>query len=230
MLPEAILREYLSKPSTSVSAVIDFKRGVDKLVRLDLTDNNKSLDDTILSDTALFSSWIDREIADRGGRYGIGGYNEHRAIYRRSSHFDSDDEPRRLHLGTDIWAKEGSLIYCPLNGKVHSFKFNNNFGDYGGTIILKHQFESLGFYTLFGHLSLQSLSDLSEGKKIFSGQKLATLGNAAENGNWPPHLHFQLIFDLEGMRGDYPGVCKLSESDHYLFNCPNPEIILQHTF
>jgi murein DD-endopeptidase MepM/ murein hydrolase activator NlpD len=75
-----------------------------------------------------------------------------------------------------------------------------------------------------------SLDGLWEGKRIKSGEKLGDLGNILENGNWPPHLHFQLIFDLEGMKGDYPGVCKVSEKAKYLANCPDPEIILRYTF
>jgi hypothetical protein len=53
-----------------------------------------------------------------------------------------------------------------------------------------------------------------------------------ENGQWPPHLHFQIVVDMEipiaiGRKGDYPGVCKLSEKEKYLNNCPNPDLILQ---
>jgi hypothetical protein len=48
-----------------------------------------------------------------------------------------------------------------------------------------------------------------------------------ENGQWPPHLHFQVIIDMEFKKGDYPGVCKLNEKEKYLRNCPNPDLILQ---
>jgi hypothetical protein len=48
----------------------------------------------------------------------------------------------------------------------------------------------------------------------------------AENGNWPPHLHFQLIIDMQGMKGDYPGVCKFSERERYLANCPDADLLL----
>jgi hypothetical protein len=32
---------------------------------------------------------------------------------------------------------------------------------------------------------------------------------------------------MELKEGDYPGVCALSESDKYLKNCPNADLILQ---
>jgi hypothetical protein len=51
------------------------------------------------------------------------------------------------------------------------------------------------------------------------------LGTFEENGGWPPHLHFQIIRDMEGFLGDYPGVAKKSELDHYQNNCPDPMII-----
>jgi hypothetical protein len=47
-----------------------------------------------------------------------------------------------------------------------------------------------------------------------------------ENGHWPPHLHFQLIIDMGKAKGDYPGVCKYSEREKYLDNCPDPGFIL----
>ena len=55
---------------------------------------------------------------------------------------------------------------------------------------------------------------------------IAEFGMRFENGNWPPHLHFQLIMDMEGWTGDYPGVCKFSEKDKWLANCPDPDLVL----
>ena len=57
--------------------------------------------------------------------------------------------------------------------------------------------------------------------------QIATLGNADENGHWPPHLHFQLMFDMEGKQGDYPGVAKFSEKEIWQKNIPDPGLILK---
>ncbi|HRI22544.1 MAG TPA: peptidase M23, partial [Panacibacter sp.] len=65
-----------------------------------------------------------------------------------------------------------------------------------------------------------------EGKYINRGEVFGHFGLPAENGQWPPHLHFQVIIELEWKRGDYPGVCKKSEREKYLGNCPNPDLIL----
>ncbi|MCW3074216.1 MAG: Peptidase [Flaviaesturariibacter sp.] len=134
--------------------------------------------------------------------------------------------PRRLHLGIDIWGPAGVPIYAPLEGTVHSFAFNDAYGDYGATLILQHELEGVIFHTLYGHLSLHSIEDKREGQDIAKGDWIAAFGEPAENGYWPPHLHFQVIQDMRGMKGDFPGVCKFSEGESYLANGPDGDLIL----
>ena len=116
---------------------------------------------------------------------------------------------------------------APLPGIVHSIAFNNNDSDYGATLILTHNLDGTGFHTLYGHISLNSIKNLYEGQGIAKGEVIAEFGMRYENGNWPPHLHFQLIADLQDWKGDYPGVCRFSERQQWLDNCPNPNLILQ---
>ncbi|KQS41360.1 peptidoglycan DD-metalloendopeptidase family protein [Pedobacter sp. Leaf194] len=213
-----------------IQKVVDFDKNADKLLPLDFTSKNCELTDQILDNTNLFSAWVDEKLASVGARYGIGGYNEHRTIYSRSAHFDSEAEPRRLHLGVDIWGPVFTPVYNFYHAKVHSFANNNNFGDYGATIILAYNIDGFEFYALYGHLSLASLNGLQEGTVIAAGEKFAEFGNKEENGYWPPHLHFQIILDLEHFKGDYPGVCKFSEREKYLSNCPDPNLILEYSF
>ena len=212
--------------------VVPFNPLQDKLFALDLTADNTALTKTIIMDTDAMTAYIAEELKRTGTRYAIGGYNEHRTIYGRSTHFDTEsEEPRRLHLGTDIWGAAGTPVFAPLAGEVHSFRNNAAFGDYGGTIILRHRLGTTEFHTLYGHLSIASLEGLYEGKTITQGTQIATFGEPSENGGWSPHLHFQIIMDMEGMKGDSPGVCRFSERERYLQNCPNPNNILGlHTF
>jgi murein DD-endopeptidase MepM/ murein hydrolase activator NlpD len=109
---------------------------------------------------------------------------------------------------------------------VHSYAFNKNFGDYGATLILLHQLDTVTFYTLYGHLSLDDIARVTEFQYVIRGQVIGHFGKPEENGNWPPHLHFQVIRDMETYKGDYPGVCKFSEQKKYLANCPDPDLIL----
>ena len=230
MSPSEKFELYFLDKNIRIAKIVDFNQGTDQLYPLDFTNNNAELNDAILADTTSFSSWIDQKLQLHHCIYGIGGYNEHRTIYSRSAHFDTEEEPRRLHLGVDIWGDAGTPVYSFLPATVHSFKFNDHFGDYGATIILKYQLGDLAVHALYGHLSLASLAGLKEGQPIAAGQKIGTFGIPKENGNWPPHLHFQLIFDIKAHKGDYPGVCQYTQRENFLANSPDPAPILKHTF
>lgn len=198
-------------------------------VQLDFTAANNRLNADIVNDIDRFSYWVTHELNIAGVVYGIGGYNEHRTIYSRSSLFNAvgnTDEPRRLHLGLDIWGPAQTKVMAPLPGKVHSFANNAARGDYGATIILEHPWEGQELFALYGHLSLDSIQGLTEGKEIAEGEPFARFGLPHENGYWPPHLHFQLIKDMKGYHGDYPGVCRYSERQQWLANSPDPIVVL----
>jgi len=223
----ASLETYIKIYPEAIGKVVDFNPAADRLYHFDFTANNSELALDTVSDTARFSRWVNEKLQNNNCKYGIGGYMEHRTVYARSALFDAGDEPRRLHLGVDIWAIEGTPVYSPLAGKVHSFQDNDHFGDYGPTIILEHDLDGLKLYSLYGHLSRKSLEGLVIGWQVGVNQMIGSFGIAEENGNWPPHLHFQLMFDMEGTHGDYPGVCRYSEKEKYLKNIPDPQLILQ---
>lgn len=222
------LINILEKNKQQFYQVVPFEPGRDQLLKMNFTATNTDLTKEVIEDVSKFSNYVDDQLSKAGARYGIGGYAEHRTVYSRSKVFDAPDggEPRRLHLGTDIWGKAGTPVFAPLGGMVHSFKFNDHYGDYGATIILLHQLESVAFYTLWGHLSLKDIA-LVEGQYINREQEFAHFGEPHENGHWPPHLHFQIIENIELHEGDYPGVCRLSDQNFYLKNCPDPDLILQ---
>lgn len=165
------------------------------------------------------------------GALRAGGYDEDRAIYAGEA-FTGGDEPRTLHLGLDIAAPAGAEVYAPLAGMVHSFQDNAAAYDYGPTILLEHMVApGLVFHTLYGHLSRESLEGLRVGRIFSAGQRIATLGTAEVNGNWPPHLHFQLILDIAApdgnpKRGDFPGVFRRSQRDYWKLACPDPRPLL----
>lgn len=204
---------------------------IDSYTWLDFTAKNKDLENLDLENTAQFSEYVFNKITAVGAKMGIGGYMEHRVIYRRSEHFSSETEDRCIHLGIDLWAAAETPIYAPFDAVIHSFQNNDNFGDYGPTIILEH-LQNFDFtshtklYTLYGHLSLDSLDSLFEGKAIKKGEEIAKIGNFPINGDWPPHLHFQVMTDMLGKKGDFPGVCALSEKEKYQQICLDPNLIL----
>ncbi len=230
MSPSAKIEAYFKRTDIAVAKVVDFNEATDRLYQFDFTVNNKELSAEIWSNTSLFSNWIDKKLSSTKSIYGIGGYNEHRTIYSRSEHFGGEEEARRLHLGIDIWGRSGTAVYSFLPATVHSFKYNKEFGDYGATIILTYDLEGSVLHALYGHLNLASLTGLHTGQFIEAGQQFATFGSPEENGNWPPHLHFQLILSMNEFYGDYPGVCQFSKRESFLKNSPNPAAVLFHTF
>lgn len=206
--------------------VVPFDFRTDPYLILDFTASNPDLFALDLTDTAAFDAYVFGTLRDAGAVVGVGGYLEPRVIYRRSPHFQQSDEPRTIHLGIDLWAPVGTPVFAPLDGWVHSFADNAGFGDYGPTIILEHAIQGEKIYSLYGHLSRPSLTGLAEGQVVKAGDKLAEIGPFPENGDWPPHLHFQLMHDMLGRRGDFAGVCAPSDRAEFAALCPDPNLLL----
>lgn len=221
------LSDILDRHRADFHPVVPFDAARDRLYPFDFTEHNQELTSNEIADTERFAAWIRSKLQQEKARYGIGGYGEHRTLYARSKHFGEEGEPRRLHLGLDIWGPAGTRVMAPLDGIVHGFAFNNNDSDYGATIILTHHLDGVSFHTLYGHLSLNSIKNLYEGQRVIRGEVIAEFGMRFENGNWPPHLHLQTIADMQGWKGDYPGVCRYSERQQWLANCPDPDLIVQ---
>jgi murein DD-endopeptidase MepM/ murein hydrolase activator NlpD len=204
-----------------------YPRATTPVATLDFTAANPLLaQPERLRDTFVFDAMVDEMLASQQATIGIGGYLENRVIYRRSPHFDDTVEARSLHLGVDVWVPAGTPVAAPLAGVVHSLADNNNFGDYGPTIILQHELEGTTFFSLYGHLTRTDLAGLAAGQVVAAGQVIAHVGPHPENGDWPPHLHFQLIADMQGRWGDFPGVAAPSERGYWAALCPDPMLVL----
>ncbi|WP_142783637.1 peptidoglycan DD-metalloendopeptidase family protein [Changchengzhania lutea] len=212
--------------------VLDASIPLSKYTSLDLSKNNAELNRIDVSSSLKLGNYINSHIKNNHARVAYGGYNEVRSIYNRSTHFKNKatQDARNIHLGMDLWLEANAAIYTPIEGEVHSFKNNDNFGDYGPAIILKHTLHNITFYTLYGHLSLGSLENICIGQRFKKGDKMASLGDSKINGDYPPHLHFQIIKDLQNYSGDYPGVCNTNDRAFYLENCPNPNLLLKIHF
>lgn len=224
---DKVVTETLIRHAAGFHAVVGIDLNADNVTRLDFTENNPLLVPQDLLDTAIFNNTVNKMLREKNALFGIGGYMENRVIYRRSYRFDHLNESRSIHLGIDIWAPEGVPVFAPIAGKLHSCHDNEGFGDYGPTIILEHELDGEIFFTLYGHLSRKSLEGLTKPKTFAKGEKLGEIGPFPENGDWPPHLHFQVMTDMQGMKGDFPGVCKPSEKEAYQHLCLDPNYFLQ---
>ena len=210
--------------------VIDFSIEHSTYIPLDLSVTNPELVDTKLENAEDFEIFISNFLERNNGKVAFGGYIEGRNIYKRSTIFRNDlIAERNIHIGLDLWTKVGTTVLAVLDGKIHSFKNNAGLGDYGPTIILEHEIENEKFYTLYGHLSLESIQNLTVGTFYRKGEILAAIGNSEVNGDYAPHLHFQIIKNIENYWGDYPGVCSRDDLNFYIENCPDPNLLLKIT-
>lgn len=219
------LIEQLNFPTKVLASHIDF----DKYISIDLSHQNAELKKIKLNSSESLSDYINNYLKIHSKKIAFGGYLEKREIYNRSSHFNTQntENQRNIHLGIDLWCEANTAVLAALNGVIHSFKNNTAYGDYGPTIILEHCIDGITFYTLYGHLWLGSITNLRVGTKVKAAEVIGYLGTAEVNGDYPPHLHFQIINDLQGNFGDYPGVCSANELDFYKENCPDPNLILK---
>ncbi len=143
----------------------------------------------------------------------IGRYNEARLFYTEPMF-----EGRTIHLGLDLFAPPGTPVFAPLDGTVYAVANNQKRLDYGPVMILEHE----GFFTLYGHLS----DTLAVGTRVKAGQEIARIADRPGNGDWPPHLHFQIIRDLLDLGCDFPGVAAPEMREVFTAISPDPNLML----
>ncbi len=210
------------------SKVISPEINYDDYVGIDFSETSADLDSYALKTATDYEIYIQKYLDKKNAKIAFGGYTEVRSLYKRSTVFkNTTTDERNIHIGLDLWVNEQATIHAALDGEIHSFQNNKSLGDYGPTLILKHEANDLIFHTLYGHLSEESLENKKVGDKITSGEKIGTLGLPPNNGDYAPHLHFQIIIDMENKAGDYPGVSSKEKLEHYKQNCPNPNLLLK---
>ncbi len=209
----------LSNPASKDAVVFDLSIGSLELGTFDEA-----------ADVARITTQLFRRLEDAGAKVGVGRYNEPRGLYTSPLFAtESNDglEWRTVHLGIDLFMRAGSPIQAPLDGVVHAFRNNDAPLDYGPTIVLRHTTtDGIDFFTLYGHLSVDSLDGLAAGRPVRRGEQIARIGTYPTNGGWPPHLHFQVIADTLDRDGEFPGVAAASQRSVWLSLSPDPNLIL----
>lgn len=222
---------WLRRNPDLVSAPVRERLTAENTVVFDLGVASPQLSLSELSDVAAFSKSLFNRMSDHGARIGIGRYDEARPLYTSPLfRTEGNDGPewRTVHIGMDIFMEAGTPVVAPLDGRVHSYQINTGDLDYGPTVILEHTTgDGLSFYTLYGHLSPDSLDGLATGVTLSRGTEFARIGSFPDNGNWPPHLHFQIICDLLDKRGEFPGVALPSQRRVWTSISPDPNWILE---
>ena len=232
-LPQRFYRiqDWIQEQKGEFASVVDPDLASGKCPVLDLSVSSPAFEPGHKAfDLSSLSSMIDALLASAEEKACIGRANEVRLFYtdkRFALPTDAMPENRTIHLGIDIFMPAGSRVYAPLAGTVVSAVDNAGHLDYGPTIILEHATDQGDvFYTLYGHLARESLNGLEKGRPVARGEPLAWMGDEAVNGGWPPHLHFQVMLDLLGLEGDYPGVARPSQREVWTAIVPDPSAML----
>ncbi len=167
---------------------------------------------------------IDQTMSEAGTQFSFGRYAEPRDLYSNDNFAnDGSDETRTIHMGIDVFCAAGTAVHTPLDATVAHLANNDKELDYGPVVVLRHQNAADDeFFSLYGHLGIEALDNLLVGQSLVAGEQVATVGEPPTNGNWPPHLHFQLIDDLMGLGVDFPGVALRSRQDFWLELSPSP--------
>lgn len=225
------ISRWLKDQATSAASLLDVDLRTARCKVFDLSIGSTFLGaDPKSSDSAVLSEAIFGEMKKVGVAVGVGRYDEARGIYNAPQFAPTSnptDERRTIHLGIDLFVEPGTPIHAPLEGEIYLAARNDAPLDYGPLVILKHETdEGDEFYTLYGHLTAESLTKLSIGQRIAKGEVFARVGTIHENGGWPPHLHFQLIVDLLDLESDFPGVALPSQRRVWTSLSPDPNLLL----
>ncbi len=186
---------------------------------------------TEFNDLELFQFKIERLQRQVPDRLIAGGYLEPRPIYTSTAYDrqgNNGPESRTIHLGIDFWLPAQTPVHALFDGVIVTAVNDAGDKEYGGLIILKHHLGELTFFTLHGHLSLASVADKTVGQPINKGDCLGYLGNYPENGNWAPHLHFQIMLSMLSYTLDFPGVAYASEIATWKSICPDPNLLFNN--
>lgn len=225
----------LERAAPNAAPVLDPDPRSAPLVVLDLSvesgDDGGTFDPT---DHAKFSQRLFDRMRDAGAEIGVGRYDEVRWWYTGEAFRtpgNEMDEWRSVHLGVDLFAEPGTPVRAPIEGRVVSVRDNADRLDYGPTIILEHKMEdaegSVRFRTLYGHLSAESLTAGAPGDAIEAGRTIGLIGTPPGNGDWAPHLHFQIFVDPLDYDGTFPGVAAPSARDVWTAVSPDPDHLLR---
>jgi 4-aminobutyrate aminotransferase-like enzyme/Ser/Thr protein kinase RdoA (MazF antagonist) len=225
------IKQWLAANAGSAGSILDVDIRTAPIRVFDLSVGSTFLGaDPGAGETNALTEKIFGEMRRAGACAGVGRYDEARRIYTSAlfgASGNPTDERRTIHLGIDLFVEPGTRLRAPLDGVVHVVANNLAPLDYGPVVILRHEIGGgEQFFSLYGHLSKESLDGLKVGQRIARGQEFARVGSAQENGGWAPHVHFQIILNLLELEADFPGVAHASQRAVWTSLSPDPNLLL----
>jgi len=190
-------------------------------IRFDLSRHNPALRPFSLG---RLKSYIIDAFDTTTFQWGYGGLGEGRDVDIPKAMLNDSHMEEGVHLGIDLWLPSHTPIFAPMAGTITLVHSDSQSGV---TIITEHRIADTMFHILLRRISRKSIDAYNEGMKVRYGDQIGTVGGEDENPVLPPHIHLQIIADLQNKKGDFPGVAKLSDKEKYLALCPNPEPLLK---
>jgi 4-aminobutyrate aminotransferase-like enzyme len=225
------IKRWLRANSGSTPSILETDTRTAQSIVFDLSVGSTFLGaNPSVGETGNLTQKIFSEIKQAGADFGVGRYDEPRSIYTSLLFGRSGDptgERRTIHLGIDLFVEPGTPVRAPLDGVIHLMANNSAPLDYGPLVILQHETsDGERFFTLYGHLTKNTLSNLNAGQQVARGQQFARVGSSEESGGWAPHIHFQIILDLLELEADFPGVAYASQRAVWTSLSPDPNLLL----
>ena len=225
------IERWLRVNAGSAASMLDIDLRTAPSLAFDLSVGSTFLGaDPSSAETGALTEKIFDEMKRAGASVGVGRYDEPRMLYTSPLFGASGDptaERRTIHLGIDLFVEPGTPLRAPLDGVVQIVANNSAPLDYGPLVVLRHETgDREPFFTLYGHVTRDSLAGLKVGQRVARGQQFARVGSAEENGGWPPHVHFQIILDLLDLDAGFPGVAYASQRSVWTSLSPDPNLLL----
>ncbi|WP_281930391.1 aminotransferase class III-fold pyridoxal phosphate-dependent enzyme [Roseibium album] len=224
----ARVMRWLERNAHDFASVVKPENARPGAVVFDFTANASYAAELSRFDGPQFDRFCEDAISDAGADFGIGVYGEDRTVYKSDAFEMANPSIRRsVHLGIDIFAPDCEPVYAPFAGKVAFFHDDAVSNGFGPTVLLEHETdEGDVFWTLYGHLSRRGCEKLTIGQTVETGEAFAEFGPRPENGEWPPHLHFQIVTDHLGLEARMHGVGVRRQWAVWRDISPDPSVIL----
>ena len=223
----AVIVDWLTANRSQIAPI--FAGGVHTRPRMIVSFAEGAPGGELTDNAEQYSAWLRAELEKNRADFAIGLYAEDRTCYKGEQFIVAgSSKARSTHLGIDIFIDAETPIHAPLSGTVYTLRSNNIRYDYGTLLILEHHTDDgTPFYTLYGHLANKTGELFSEGESVAAGDVIGYIGAPHENGQWAPHLHFQIMTTMLGLRENFDGAAEPDRMDIWSQICPDPNAIFQ---
>lgn len=137
-----------------------------------------------------------------------------------------------LHLGIDLSFDAGTMVFSIAEGPiVHIGTDSPLKGGWGGHVLQMIKFQGKPHLLIYCHLGF--IQEKDRLRTISKGDFLGLVGNKSENGGWGPHLHLQLVSDVDHvinwahfMDKEIDGYGKVKDISYWAKRCPDPTSLI----